>query len=77
MVREAQFPATINAMGKLTGEDTADWPPFDALSRTRERTAFSTLVRVDLGGLSHPGQPKDSELLQFRAEASQALGVPR
>jgi protein phosphatase len=42
-------------MGKSSAEDTADWPALDAMSKTTERAVFSTLVRVDLGGLSHPG----------------------
>jgi PPM family protein phosphatase len=42
-------------MSTPNGNDTADWPASTATSKTTERAPFSTLVRVDLGGLSHPG----------------------
>jgi protein phosphatase len=44
----------MNPMGKLSLEDTGEWPALGATNKT-DRTGLSTLVRVDLGGLSHQG----------------------
>ena len=57
-------------MSTLNLNDTGDWPAYGAASKTAERAAFSTLVRVDLGGLSHPGLVRPTMRTTFSSRAS-------